>query len=682
MRSSSRASWRLSAVALCAALLALSARGPDWGTRWQFIGPSGGSIRALAFDRLDPRIIFAGTSNGGVFRSLNGAHTWRPANAGMAGTTVVDLAVGPLTPSRLHAATAAAGVFRSTNRGLSWQACNSGLDTLALRAIAIDPANAATLLVASFGGGIFRSDDGCERWRPYSEGLDDAFVLALATDAGLHARPASFYAGTQSGLFRMQPGNERWVRISPLPWYVQDVLVDPATGAIHLAAPGDGVFVSRDDGRSWTDANTGLADLMVTGLALAHDGTLYARTESGALFASSDGALSWHAIAAWPQSTRIETLAVDARAPARVFAGTDFAGVSMSRNAGQAWKEVNRGLHNLEVEVLVVAPAEEGEPGPVLLAGSRYAGVFRSLDGGRVWQPGRGVTDPHVTAIARGPQARSRVYLAAGNGQVLVSNDRGASWTAPGAGTALGSTIDALAVHPLAEGTLLGGGSSGILFGTQDGGRNWEPLADFPGARIRQIVFDPTDPATVYVATHQGIYKRGPGDMAWRPANTGLRDLDIQALAVDPNRQGTVYAASYGSGVYRSTDGAAHWQPVNAGLADHHVRTIVLDPTDSTRLYAAGRIGRIFRSNDSGNRWQMLDAHPDLAPINVLAIDPLSPRRLFAATSGNSVVVTAPAKAWAWIDGVRRITRPPPLVPTVAADAALATHGLHQSHLD
>ena len=658
MRWSFRTSWRLSAAVLCAALLALAARGPDWGARWQFIGPSGGSIRALAFDRLDPGIIFAGTSNGGVFRSLNGGQTWRPANAGMAGTTVVDLAVGPLTPSRLHAATAAAGVFRSTNRGLSWQACNAGLDTLALRSIVIDPSNPATLLVASFGGGVFRSDDGCASWRPYSEGLDDGFVLALATDASLGARPASVYAGTQSGLFRMQPGSERWVRISPLPWYVQDVLVDPATGTICLAAPGDGVFVSHDDGRNWANANTGLSDLMVSGLALAPDGTLYASTESGALFASSDYARSWHAVAAWPQGTMIETLSVDPRTPASIFAGTDFAGAAMSPNSGQAWQAINRGLYNLEIEVLIVAPAEEGEPGPFLLAGSRHAGVFRSLDGGRGWQPGRGVTDPRVTAIALDPQARSRVYLAAGNGQVLVSNDRGASWTAQGSGSAVGSTIDALAVHPLADGMLLGGGSSGILFGTQNGGRNWEPVTDFPRARIRHIAFDPADPASVYVATHRGIYKREPSDMGWRAVNTGLRNLDIQALAIDPNRPDTVYAASYGGGVYRSTDAAAHWRPVNVGLADPYVRTIVLDPNDSTRLYAAGRTGRIFRSDDSGSRWQMLDDHPDLPPINMLAIDPLFPRRLFAATAGNSVVVMKPAKAWPCFDTLRAASLP------------------------
>lgn len=658
MRSSSSAAWRSSVLVVCAALLAFAAWGPEWGARWHFTGPSGGSVRALAFDRLDPRIIFAGTSSGGVFRSLDGAHTWRPANTGIAGETVVGIAVGPLTPSRLYAATAAAGVFRSTNRGLSWQACNTGLDTLALRAIAIDPANPATLLVASFGGGVFRSDDACASWRPYSAGLDDAFVLALATDAGLRARPASFYAGTQSGLFRMQPGSGRWLRISPLPWYVQDVLVDPASGTIHLAAPGDGVFVSRDDGRSWTDANTGLADLMVTGLALAPDGTLYARTESGALFASSDGARSWHAVAAWPQGTTIETLALDARSPASIFAGTDFAGASLSRDAGRAWKEVNRGLHNLEVEALVVAPAEAGEAGPLLLAGSRYAGVFRSLDGGRSWARGRGLTDPRVTAIALDPRVRSRAYLALGSGQLMVSSDRGASWSAPGPGSALGSTLDALVVHPRADGSLLGGGSSGTLFGTRDGGRTWHVVADFEGARIRHIAFDPADPETVYVATHQGIYKRGPGDMGWRPVNTGLRVLDIQGLAIDPHNPGVIHAASYGGGVYRSVDGAAHWRPVSAGLADPYVRTIVLDPSDSTRLYTAGRSGRIFRSDDGGGSWRMIDDPPDLPQVNMLAIDPLSPRRLFAATAGNSVVVMTPAKTWAWIDALPA-TSPP-----------------------
>lgn len=615
-----------------------------WSGGWTSIGPEGGSVRTIAFDRLDARVLYAGTLKGGVFRSLDGAQTWQRANAGLAGVTVVDIAAGPLTPSRLFAATDSQGVFRSADRGRTWQACNAGLDMPALRAIVIDPTNPAALLVASFGGGIYRSDDACESWQAHSAGLNDAFVNVLATDV---RAPGTIYAGTGAGLYRLRPGSSRWVEIGVPTWYVQDVLVDPTSGAILVALPGDGVLVSRDDGKTWADASLGLGDIMVTGLARASGGTLYARTQSGEMFRSADGARSWQAVEAWRRGTPIETLTTDARLPGQILAGTGFAGVETSGDDGASWRGANRGLHNVQVEALVIDPGSTNDLPQVLHVGSRYSGAFRSVDGGRSWEAGRGILDAWVSAVVPDPVLRSNVHAVTGRGLVFVSHDRGAHWLAVGQG--VGSPLLALAVHPRSAGFMLAGGGAGQLFVTRDGGQHWTSVADFSGALIQHIVFDPPDPDTVYVATSKGIYKGDVGGANWRALNTGLQQPDIQALAIDPLSSAVLYAASYGGGVLRSADGGEHWRPINAGLSDPFMRAIVIDPEDSTRLYAGGRSGRIFRSDDAGQSWRNISKGADLPSITVLALDPAQPRSVFAATAGNSVVLETQTSGWAWI---------------------------------
>jgi len=90
---------------------------------------AGGPVWALAIDPAAPTTLYAGT-DAGVFRSLNGGHSWSPVNTGLPDdANVLALAIDPTTPTTLYAGTYG-GMFRSLNGGSSWQATGLGAEPI------------------------------------------------------------------------------------------------------------------------------------------------------------------------------------------------------------------------------------------------------------------------------------------------------------------------------------------------------------------------------------------------------------------------------------------------------------------------------------------------------------------------------------------------------------------------
>ena len=98
------------------------------------------------------------------------------------------------------------------------------------------------------------------------------------------------------------------------------------------------------------------------------------------------------------------------------------------------------------------------------------------------------------------------------------------------------------------------------------------------------IVLDPRslDGLRRYGGRKGGVFKSTDGGTSWQGDKSGL----IAALAIDPARPTTLYAATDPGGVFRSTDAGKSWRSFDAGLTDRNVTAFALDPTGRT-VYAA-----------------------------------------------------------------------------------------------
>ncbi len=175
-----------------------------------------------------------------------------------------------------------------------------------------------------------------------------------------------------------------------------------------------------------------------------------------------------------------------------------------------------------------------------------------------------------------------------------------------------GGDVRSLAVAPADPDLVVAGTSSGQVYVSRDGGTSWT----LPGARIAlpgwvisDLLFDPHDPERLWAALWSVWGSAGmvvvSEDLGatWTPRATGLPGSQVYRLAVAPDREGLLYAATR-QGVWSTTNGGAGWRELTGGLPRiGKVTSLLVDPHDPDIVYA-GTWRRAYRSDDRGFSWQ------------------------------------------------------------------------------
>ncbi len=207
-------------------------RSLDHGTSWAPVGPADltggfGNIKALAINRNSPAVLFAGTTDGKVWRSSDGGDTWADITAGLPSREINDVAADPFDSDRGFAVVGGFGtahVWEWTASG-GWTPRDTGLPDVPTNTVLLR--NSQNVFVGN-DVGLFRSIDGGATFEPYMDGLPQGLVvtdlrynetLDMLT-AGTYGRGAwqvtvgSIGGGTPPGvvpgttLFTLLPGGE------------------------------------------------------------------------------------------------------------------------------------------------------------------------------------------------------------------------------------------------------------------------------------------------------------------------------------------------------------------------------------------------------------------------------------------------------------------------------------------
>jgi len=420
-----------------------------------------------------------------------------------------------------------------------------------------------------------------------------------------------------------------------------------------------------------------------------HPSILYAGTERG-VFRSADAGATWALSGTGLAATRVQTIAIDPATTSTLYAGTltpngvPSVGIFKSTDSGATWVPADAGIFDpvtgtgpVDVESIAIDPHNSS----ILLAGTLFSEVFRSVDGGANWQSvtfGGNSIGLQTSSIVFDPTNSSKVYAATSSG-LLRSSDGGSTWGF--AGNA-GVPFYALAIDPTTPATLYAGDATGSgIWKSTDSGSHWATAnVSLPGSAgsrpfITALAVDPSHPATVYAATFgNGLFVSTNGAGSWAQASSGIRDSRVASITFAPGQSSTLYAGTYGGGVYRSADGAQSWTPANIGLVASLIGAVVPDPSTAGRVFAAtsdgvavsgdfgatwtdasqglptisttalvllpgsGKLlagtfgGGLFQSSDRGGTWSAVPGLPD-SFISSLAVDPTSSSTVYAGTA-------------------------------------------------
>jgi photosystem II stability/assembly factor-like uncharacterized protein len=340
-----------------------------------------------------------------------------------------------------------------------------------------------------------------------------------------------------------------------------------------------------------------------------------------------------------PDAGLPEAIAFDPRSPEVVYLMTP-GHVFKATDGGSHWQATaTRGSGWVGAnETLTADPRRSG----TLYAGTQ-AGVYKTVDGGRSWRLSkRGLFVPHpgerlmgwVIALAVDPANVNVVY--AGSDRISKSSDGGRSWKtvfAPHRAPGLRANVSALAIAPGRPETIyaiarVGTGITSIVEST-DAGATWHASTSVRGVNdagfATALAVDPRHPSTVYAAISANVLKTTDAGKTWKPIARGLPIAarrseggcycrgGVTALAIDPRRTGTVYAALTQGGIYKTANGGRTWS--HAFYQRSRIYVVAVDPARPATIYAAGdgswnaslssTAPRILRSTNGGRSWTM-----------------------------------------------------------------------------
>jgi photosystem II stability/assembly factor-like uncharacterized protein len=161
-------------------------RTKDDANNWQAVSSvlDGSPISAVEVAQANSKLVYVGTENGGIFRSLDGGATWSGdlASSTLPGFTITRLLTSPTNANTVYATVAnfnARHVFRSKDGGLTWVDIDRGqLPDVPHHAIAIPKATPSTLYVCS-DAGVHVSKDGRDTWKSLTGNLPTVPIVDL-----------------------------------------------------------------------------------------------------------------------------------------------------------------------------------------------------------------------------------------------------------------------------------------------------------------------------------------------------------------------------------------------------------------------------------------------------------------------------------------------------------------------
>jgi photosystem II stability/assembly factor-like uncharacterized protein len=633
----------------------------------------GGRISGIEGVPGNPRLLYAATGSGGLFKTANGGVTWQPIFERPETISIGDIAIDPKHPDTVWVGTGEAnvrnsvsigsGMYLTEDGGKSWS--HRGLDqTMTISRVALDPRDPHRVFVAAVGHpfgpnperGVFFSPDSGKSWQKvlYTDPNNGASDLDLDPSnpdiifAGMwqfDRKPWRYDSGgTTGGLYKSTDGGKTWTKITKgLPALMGRIGVKVAPSnpkIVYVVAESKegSLFRSTDGGESFEVVNTdrGLTtrgyyycDLRVDpkdeNRVYVLEGALQVSTDAGKTFSRIGGSVHGDLQALW----------IDPLDPARMWQGSD-GGLASTWDRGLTWQHVS----NISLGQFYHVYADNRKPFYDVSGGTQDNGTW--IGPSQTREPSGIMNDDWrmISAIVG-----FNVLSEAGDPDVVFTQTPG--------GTLLRTdlrTRDQQSVGPQVR------SYNGLTAAAMQYRFAWDaPLVRSPHGKDTfyygsNVIFQSSDQGTTWEPISRDLTKADPSK--WKPSggpiftdNSSSETYGaVTHISESPVQRGLIWAGTDDGNIQVTTNGGGQWtnvapnikdiapgSPVSALETSHRNANVVYAGFDRHML--DDMRPHLFKTTDGGKSWTSITTGlPADAFIWVLREDLKNPDVLYLGT--------------------------------------------------
>lgn len=541
----------------------------DYGQTWQTTGmgwniSDGLKSNWLVMHPSDAQTLFL-ASNDGLYRTTDGAESWQSVLNG----NIREVEFHPGNPDIVYAVSNR--FYRSENGGTSFSATNDGfpsssqINRLSLAVSAATPDNVYVLAgdeaTSGYRGTYYSDNTGIS----FTEQSISPNIMGYSTDGSSSGGQSWFdiaIAASQTNPFRIVTGginawrsNNAGIDYNPKSHWVFPSSIGYTHADIHFlryygnrlyCGSDGGIFVSTDDGDSWTDLSEGIGN------------------------------------------TQLYRMAFSESAPYNILVGTQDNGTNLLNNQNFTHLLGGDGngaaINNDNPDVLYAA-YPNGSITMSTDAGASFDGISGSIDENGLW----------VTPFVLDPSNQDVLYAGYQNIWKHTEQD---GWEV--LSSFVGGSFRALAVAP-SNSNFIYAGRGSTLFRTSDGGASWDNVsADLPNLNITDIAVSANNPQHIIVTcsgynSQNKVFESFSGGDTFENISFNLPNIPANAVVFENSPENGIYVGT-DIGVFYTNDNLANWIDFMNGLPKTKVRQLLI--SESIGKIRAGTFGRGIWESD------------------------------------------------------------------------------------
>lgn len=642
--------------------------------QWRCIGPHrGGRVLAVSGVRGEPNTFYFGAVAGGVWKTTDAGHTWRPIFDAQPIASIGALAVSTSDPNIIYVGTGeadmrldisyGAGMYKSIDAGRSWSYVGLS-DTRQISRVLVDPKNPDLVLVAALGHGfgpnaergVYRTTDGGKSWTRVLSKDENTGAIDLAYD----------------------PDNSKTVYAS-----LWNVRRPPYNAYAPITGPGGGLYKSTDGGANWKEISghglpTGtLGRIGIDVVAGQHGRRVYALIDAGTnsgLYRSDDGGDEWTLVSAEPRILSrgwyFGEVRSDPKSPDTVYVSN--VSLYRSTDGGKNFQAIRGAPGGDDYHSLWIDPEN-----PRRMISGVDQGTIITLNGGQTWSSWYNQPTAQFYHVAVDNQFPYWVYGAqqdSGTAAVVSRSDYGQitfrDWHPIGAGES-----GYILPDPVNPRIVYGGSTGGELyrFDTKTGQvQDVSPTPAELGTKVTHrypwttpIAFSLQPPHALYQSS-QFLMKTADGGKSWKiispdlTLRPGEKEAEakgvVYSIAPSPIVAGTIWIGTDNGLIQLTRNDGQSWTEVSPkGLPPWSMISLI-DASPHTAATAYAAIDRhqmddisphIYRTHDFGKTWtKITNGIPATAYVHAVREDPIRKGLLFAGTETGVYVSFNDGELW------------------------------------